>query len=147
GSVFFRGNDRSPAESVSEVVKAAASILAEVTPDIFERFGEAAVRTADAKKGTESLLVAENLRGLPAVFGSLGLLRDEKGNTVFVTEHGPLGEVLARIRQQSDYGHTATGKYLESEFQTEPFGWDFEVVRLFALSLLRAGAVEVTSRG
>jgi hypothetical protein len=147
GSVFFRGNDRSPTEGVTDVVKAAAGILADVTPEIFDRFGEAAVRTADAKKGTESLLVAENLRGLPAVFGSLGLVREEKGNTVFVSEHGPLAEVLARIRQQADYGHTATGKYLESEFEEEPFGWDFEVVRLFALSLLRAGVVEVTSRG
>ena len=147
GSVFFRGNDRSPAEGAIDVTKAAAGILAEVTPEIFERFGEAAVRTADAKKGTESLLVAENLRGLPAVFGSLGLLREEKGNSVFVTEHGPLGEVLARIRQQADYGLTATGKFVESEFEKEPFGWDFEVVRLFALSLLRAGAVDVTSRG
>src|SRR5690606_19828537 len=29
----------------------------------------------------------------------------------------------------------------------EPFGWDFEVVRLLVLSLLRAGKIEATSRG
>jgi hypothetical protein len=147
GSVFFRGNDRSPAEGTTDIVKAATTILATVTPEIFERFKEAPARTADAKKGTDALLVAANLRGLPAVFGALGLLRDEKGNTVFATEHGPLAEVLGRITERADYGHTANGRWLETEFEKEPFGWDFEVVRLLALCLLRAGTVEATSRG
>ena len=35
-----------------------------------------------------------NVLGLPAVFATLGLLRDEKGNNVIDAEHGPLGEVL-----------------------------------------------------
>src|SRR5205814_4561989 len=29
----------------------------------------------------------------------------------------------------------------------EPFGWDFEAVRLFVLCLLRAGKIEATSKG
>ncbi len=33
------------------------------------------------------------------------------------------------------------------EFAKEPFGWDFEVVRLLVLSLLRAGKIEATSKG
>ena len=33
------------------------------------------------------------------------------------------------------------------EFAKEPFGWEFEVVRLLVLSLLRAGAIEGTSKG
>ena len=147
GSVFFRGNDRSPAEGSSDVAKAASAILADVTPEIFDRFKEAAAKTADAKKGTEALLVADSLRGLPAVFATLGLLRDEKGSNVIDAEHGPLGEVLARIRQLASYGQTATGKYLENEFAKEPFGWDFEVVRLLALCLLRGGAIVATGRG
>ena len=46
-------------------------------------------RTTDVKKGTDALFTAENLQGLPAVFGGLGLLRDEKGKTVFRIESGP----------------------------------------------------------
>ena len=147
GSIFFRGNDRTPAEGAVDVAKSASGVLAGVTPEIFDRFSEAAVRTADAKKGMDALLVSENLKGLPSVFAQLGLLRDEKGNNVFITDRGPLGEVLGRIRQQSGYGLTATGRFLESEFEKEPCGWDFEVVRLLTLSLLRAGVVEATSRG
>jgi hypothetical protein len=147
GTVFFRGGDRSPAEGVTDVAKAAAAILAVVTPDIFDRYKEAAAKTADAKKGTDALLIAANLRGLPAVFGSLGLIREEKGNVVVDHEHGPLAEVLGRIRQLAAYGNTVTGKYLESEFAKEPFGWDFEVVRLLTACLLRAGTIDTTSRG
>ena len=48
--------------------------------------------------------------------------------------------MLARIRERSDYGQTANGRWLETEFEKEPFGWDFEVVRLLTLGLLRGGA-------
>src|SRR5262249_11534598 len=41
----------------------------------------------------------------------------------------------------------AHGRWLADEFAKEPFGWDFEVVRLFVLSLLRAGKIDVTSKG
>ena len=81
------------------------------------------------------------------MFGSLGLLRDEKGKTVFRTESGPLKEVLDRIEERANYGDTASGRYLTDEFAKEPFGWDFEVVRLLVLSLLRAGKIEATSKG
>ena len=85
--------------------------------------------------------------GSPTVFGTLGLLRDEKGKTVFEVEKGPLREVLARIQERSDYGQTANGRLLVDEFAKEPFGWDFEVVRLLTLCLLRAGSIEATSKG
>jgi hypothetical protein len=147
GSVFFRGNDRSPGQEAADVAKSAAAILADVTPEIFARFDEAAARTNDAKKGTEALLGAENLQGLPAVFTALGLVRGEKGKTVFEVERGPLKEVLARIKQRSDYGETANGRFLVDEFAKEPFGWDFDVVRLLTLCLLRAGSIEATSKG
>ncbi|WP_305037481.1 hypothetical protein, partial [Anaeromyxobacter sp. SG26] len=78
---------------------------------------------------------------------SIGLLRDEKGKTVFRTEGGPLKEVLDRVEERANYGDTASGRYLTDEFANEPFGWDFEVVRLLVLSLLRAGKIEATSKG
>jgi hypothetical protein len=147
GSVSFRGNDRSPDDQASEMGKGVAEILGKVLPEVFDRFKEAAARPADLRKGVDALFTAENLHGLPSVFTSLGLLRDEKGKTVFRVESGPLAEVLARIEERANYGDTASGRFLSDEFAKEPFGWDFEAVRLFVLSLLRAGKIQVTSKG
>ena len=131
----------------STSARRAAEILGQVLPEVFDRFKEAAAKVTDVKKGTDALFTAENLQGLPPVFGSLGLLRDEKGKTVFRVESGPLTEVLDRIEERANYGDTASGRYLADEFAKEPFGWDFEVVRLLVLSLLRAGKIEATSKG
>ena len=147
GSVYFRGNDRSPGDRAVDVGKSASEILGNVLPEVFDRFKEAAAKLADMKKGADALFTAENLQGLPSVFGSLGLLRDEKGKTVFRVESGPLKEVLDRIDERANYGDTATGRFLADEFAKEPFGWDFEAVRLLVLSLLRAGRIEATSKG
>lgn len=147
GRIYFRGNDRSPGDRAVDVGKAAAEVMGQVLPEVFDRFKEAAAKATDVKKGTDALFTAENLRGLPAVFGSLGLLRDEKSKTVFRVESGPLKEVLDRIDERANYGDTASGRYLTDEFAKEPFGWDFEVVRLLVLSLLRAGKIEATSKG
>lgn len=147
GRIYFRGNDRSPTDRAVDVGKTAAEVLGQVLPEVFDRFKEAAAKATDVKKGTDALFTAENLQGLPSVFGSIGLLRDEKGKTVFRTESGPLKEVLDRIDERANYGDTASGRYLTDEFAKEPFGWDFEVVRLLVLSLLRAGKIEATSKG
>jgi|CXWL01.1.fsa_nt_gi hypothetical protein len=147
GSVYFRGNDRSPGDGAVDVGKSAAEILGLVLPEIFERFKEAAAKAAEVKKGIEALFTADNLQGLPGVFSSLGLLRDEKNKPVFRTESGPLKEVLDRIAERANYGDTASGRFLAEELGKEPFGWDFDVVRLLVLSLLRAGRIDVTSKG
>jgi hypothetical protein len=54
---------------------------------------------------------------------------------------------MSRIEERANYGETASGRYLADEFAKEPFGWDFEAVRLLALSLLRSGKIEATSKG
>ena len=147
GRIYFQGKDRSPTDRAVDVGKTAAEVLSQVLPEVFDRFKEAAAKATDVKKGTDALFTAENLQGLPSVFGSIGLLRDEKGKTVFRTESGALKEVLDRIDERANYGDTASGRYLTDEFAKEPFGWDFEVVRLLVLSLLRAGKIEATSKG
>ena len=136
-----------PATRRSTSARPPAEILGQVLPEVFDRFKEAAAKANDVKKGSDALFTAENLQGLPAVFGKLGLLRDEKGKAVFRVETGPLKEILDRIEERANYGDTASGRYLTDEFAKEPFGWDFEVVRLLVLSLLRAGKVEATSKG
>lgn len=147
GNVYFRGNDRSPGDRAVDVGKSAAEVLAGVLPEIFDRFKEAAAKSSDVKKGVDALFTADNLQGLPPVFSSLNLLRDEKGKAVFRIESGPLKEMLDRINERANYGDTASGRFLSDEFSKEPFGWDFEAIRLLVLSLLRAGKVEATSKG
>jgi hypothetical protein len=147
GSVSFRGNDRSPDDRAVDMGKSASDILSDVLPEVFDRFKEAAGRLTDVKKGVEALFTAENLQGLPSVFGSLGLLRDERGKTVFRIESGPLAEVFSRIEERANYGDTASGRFLSDELAKEPFGWDFEAVRLLVLSLLRSGKIQATSKG
>ena len=114
---------------------------------MFERYGEAAARSADVKKGTEALFTAENLNGLPPVFANLSLLGSEKGKPVFRVDGGPLREVVDRIEERANYGDTASGKYLADELAKEPFGWDFDVVQLLTLALVRGGKVEATAKG
>jgi hypothetical protein len=147
GRVYFRGNDRSPGDNAVDVGKAAASILGQVLPEVFDRFKEAAAKGPETKKGLDALYTAESLQGLPSVFTELGLLRDERGKPVFRIESGPLKEVLDRIEERANYGETPSGRYLADELAKEPFGWDFDVVRLLVLSLLRAGRIEAISKG
>lgn len=145
GSVLFRGNDRSPGSSVTDVGKAAAEALSTVLPEVFDRYSEAAARVA--KKDLEVLMKTENLLGLTPVFTELKLVGDEAGKPVLKTDSGPLAEVLARIEDRTSYGEKPTGRYLAEEFAKEPFGWDFDAVRLFVVALIRAGKIQATSKG
>ena len=145
GTVFFRGNDRSPDDTAVDVGKTTERVLAEALPEVFSRFEEAAARV---KKGDlDSVLTTENLRGLTSVFTELKLLRDQGGQTIFDADTGPLAEILHRIEDRASYGETATGRSLTDDFAKEPFGWDFDVVRLFIASLMRAGKIEAVSQG
>ena len=145
GSVFFRGNDRSPEEGASEVTRAAGKVLAQALPEVFDRFEEAAARVG--KQDLDALLTTENLRGLTPVFTDLRLIRDQGGKPVFDVDQGALAEVLARIENRTSYGETATGRWLADEFAKEPFGWELDVLRLLVIALLRAGRIEATSKG
>lgn len=145
GTAHFKGNDRSPGGGSTDVAKAASSILAQVLPDVFTRFDEGAVKSSDAKRGLDELLKAADLQGLPAVFGSLGLLGSQDGKVVIDTDCAPLRELFGQIEHDSEQGNKATGRSLVESFGREPYGWDFEVVRLMVASLLAADKVQIRS--
>ncbi|MFB1490567.1 MULTISPECIES: BREX system P-loop protein BrxC [unclassified Thiocapsa] len=145
GTIFFRGNDRSPDEGAGDVSRSAAKVLSQALPEVFDRFEEAAARVA--KADLDALLTTENLRGLTPVYTDLGLVRDQGGKPTFNVETGVLAEVLARIENRTSYGETASGRWLTDEFAKEPFGWEFDTVRLLVIALLRAGKIEATSKG
>lgn len=144
GSVYFRGNDRSPA-GASSIDSAVKVLLGQALPEVYHRFDEAAARV-DAKD-LQALMGADSLKGLTPVFTKLGLLKEEGGKARFDAERPPLADVLARIKAAADYGNTITGKILEEQFRKEPFGWEFDMVKLLVLCLLRAGLIEVQSAG
>jgi hypothetical protein len=144
GHIWFRGNDRSPDGGQPEVAKAAAHALGRALPEVYERFGESAAKVA--KKDLDTLLTTENLRGLTPLFVQLKLVREQDGQVVFETDQGPLAEVFHKIKNRTSYGETATGRWLADELNREPFGWDFDVVRLLVIALLRAGKIEATSQ-
>lgn len=145
GSVFYHGNDRSPTDQDNEVGAFAAKLLKGAVPEVFHRFREAAHKVTDSD--LQSVMTAQNLNGLPPVFSSLKLLEDKNGHTMFKLDSGPLCEVFATIQNRSSYGEPANGKYLAEKFAEEPFGWDFEAVRLFAACLLRSGKIEMVTKG
>jgi hypothetical protein len=146
GSAYFRGNDRSPDDRAVDVPKATTAMLGQVLPDVYTRFGEAAAKSAEVKRGLDALLTAIDLQGLPSVFTSLALLRDEGGKTVFDTDATSLREVLQEIERGAAEGTKATGKSLTEHFGRPEFGWDFEVVRLLVAVLLRAGVIQMTHK-
>jgi hypothetical protein len=144
GTVFFRGNDRSP-EGGSAIDTTVKSLLAQALPEVFHRFREAAYKVEP--KDLQTLLSADSLQGLTPLFSRLHLIKEDGGQTMFATDQAPLSEVLIRIKNRTDYGESATGRYLEDVFHKEPFGWDFDMVKILVLSLLRAGKIEATSGG
>jgi hypothetical protein len=146
GSAYFRGNDRSPDDRATDLIKAMTTMLAQVLPDVYTRFGEAAAKSPEVKRGLDALLTSTDLQGLPSVFTELALLRDEGGKTVFDTDVTPLREVLQEIERAAAEGTKATGKGLTEQFGRPEFGWDFEVVRLLVAALLRAGAIQMTHK-
>lgn len=145
GTIYFRGKDRSPDESATDLGRTASGLLGEALPEVFDQFHMAAARVQ--KKDFDTLVTSENLHGLTNVFSTLNLIKDEHGKPVFEADSGPLQEILARIDNHYSYGKAATGKVLSDEFGKEPYGWEFDSVRLFVLCLLRAGKIDATSKG
>jgi len=133
------------AETATDVGRTASLMLSQALPRVFDRFGEAAVRVK--KSDLEALMTTEKLLGLPPIFSSLNLVCDQGGKPVFDVDRGPLAEVMSLIENRTGYGENASGRYLTDSFAKEPFGWEFDGVRLFIVSLLRAGKIEATSKG
>jgi hypothetical protein len=66
GKVFFRGNDRSPSGTVSEVGKSVSAVLEQVLPDVYNRFPEASAKKTDVTKGIAAAAGDEEAKALIA---------------------------------------------------------------------------------
>ena len=137
GSVFFRGSDRSPDENDRTVVKAAEAVMSDALPEVFDRFHMGAARVA--RSDLVALVENADLRGLPAVFTTLKLLRIEGAHLCWSPTPARCSRCSPGSPTRTTTASRPQGKALDAEYGKSPYGWDFDVVKLFALCLLRAG--------
>ena len=87
---------------------------------------------------------------MPKLHPPFFLMRGDHVRELLARRHwgqGALAEGLGVIENRASYGENASGRYLTGKFGAEPFGWDFDVVRLLVVCLVRAGKVETTCKG
>jgi len=149
GNCYFRGIERaihSLGHTVSDGVR---GIMEMAVPQIFSKFELGAVEV----KGSESeeILKATNLSGLPAVFydgtEALHLIVQQGGRYVVNASAPTAKEVLDYVSARHAYGEKVTGKLLETQFRSAPYGWELELVMIVVASLFRGAAVEVLTQG
>ena len=63
GAAFFRGNARDPDNAASGAGQAAATLLSQALPEVYDRFADGAANVTN--KDLDALLATDNLRGLP----------------------------------------------------------------------------------
>ncbi|TDW98259.1 BREX system P-loop protein BrxC [Kribbella sp. VKM Ac-2566] len=144
GVIVFRGN-RQPLDG-QDLRPALAKSMAERVSEIYTRLSEfaAPVSRTDAL----SILRSDDLAGLPDRLGpdGLGVLKLE-ADGYKIDEDGPVADFVRIANERADYGHEATGKYLESRFQGPPYGAEVDVVLILAAAAVRAGLLSVTHGG
>ena len=145
GAVYFRGNDRSPDELATDLTEHRQRLVGFHPAHCLQPFWRRCGPGADQRPGGRAH--GRQSEWAHAAFTNSISCATEGGRVVFATESGPLAEVAARIANRHQYGESASGRYLTDEFGKEPFGWEFDTVRLLTACLLRAGKVEMTSKG
>jgi len=149
GQLLFRGvaEDASAhGDTAPEIVK---SVLDRHILDFFEKL-ELGARPI-APDDPERILTSSNLNGLPAIFyegeHGLGLVTKQADKYVANAAAEVAKEVINHVKQRSDYGEKVTGKSIETHFRGFGYGRERDILRLVLATLLRAGAIEVTSQG
>ena len=100
-------------------------------PEVFDRFKEAAAK-ADRRRRRASTpcsprRTSRACRRCSAASASCATRRARPSSAPRAAR---CRRCSTRIEERANYGETASGRYLADEFAKEPFGWDFEVVRL-----------------
>lgn len=149
GTLFFRGVAQPAALLGSTAEEVLHRFLDQVVPRLYHKFDLAAIPV----KGDEALRLVEaaDFRGLPATVyegsGGLGLISVQGGKYAPNPDAPAAREVLSYIQQQHAQGQAVTGRALELQFGSRPYGWEVETVMLVAAALFRAGTVELTVKG
>ncbi len=141
GSFVFRGQATAVAALDTRLLEAAKKLLADVSEQVFDRYGEAPVRA-----GTE---IAEKFLKVanPAAIGSsldpLGLVQTVAGRASFKTDH----KALISLRDTLDKHGTLDGKRLLEHFSKDPFGWSPDTTRYLVAAMLMSGEIKLKVSG
>lgn len=151
GTGMFRGVARdssSLGKSLSEIVR---KLLDQIVPDLYPKL-EMGSRPL---KGDEPdvFLKAADLSALPQVFyvGDRGLGLVTKEGAKYAPN--PSADIAKEVRDylvgQTEYGNleACLGKALERQFNSTPYGWERDMLRLVLSILFRAGVIEVSFGG
>jgi len=151
GTGMFRGVARdasSLGKNLGEIMK---KLLDQVIPDLYPKLemGSRPMRGDEP----EIFLKAVDLKALPQVFyvgdRGLGLVTKEGSKYVPNQNADAAKEVRDYLASQHEYGNreACLGKALENRFNSSPYGWERDVLRLILAVLFRAGVIEVSFSG
>ncbi len=145
GQVVFRGRvEDAPSGALAAAAK---RVVEERLLEIYGRLDEFAVNLS---KNDVLTVLRGDLDGLPDALSDrgIGLVRLTHKGHEFVTDTGPLADLVQTVRDQADnYGRLVTGALLERELGSPPRGAPLDVVRALTAAAMRAGLLEVTHQG
>lgn len=141
GSFIFRGQTTAVSNLDSDVVEACKKYLADVAPQVFDRYSEAPVRVETSL--AEQFLRVGDLRAVTSKNDPLGLVQMNGGTPTIQTDH----KALISIRDYLERNGTVEGKRLLDYFSSAPFGWSQDTVRYLVAVLFVAGEIKLKVSG
>jgi hypothetical protein len=144
GSIVFRGNQERL--EGRDLRPALAKSMAGHVSQIYTRLADFAAPVS--RNDAVGILRSDDLAGLPDRLGpdGLGVLKLE-ADGYKIDEDGPVADFVRIAKERADYGHEATGKYLETRFHQPPYGAEVDVVLILGAAAVRAGLLSVTHGG
>ena len=151
GTGMFQGVARdasSLGKSLGDIMR---NFLEQIVPDLYPKLemGSRSLRGDEP----ETFLKAADLKALPQVFyageNGLGLVTKEGTTQVPNPNADVAKEVHDYLVSQHEYGNreACLGKALEKRFNSTPYGWERDMLRLILAVLFRAGVIEVSFGG
>jgi hypothetical protein len=141
GSFIFRGQTTAVDSINHDVVEAAKKHLGDVAVQVFDRYGETAVRADTAL--AEKFLRAGNLKAVSSSIDPLGLVQVSGGTPHIKTDH----KAIVSIRDYIDRHGTVEGKRMIDFFTDAPFGWSQDTLRYLIAAMLVAGEIKLKVSG
>ncbi|MCB0535636.1 MAG: hypothetical protein KDD14_25755, partial [Saprospiraceae bacterium] len=149
GCSVFRGVEKDANLHGPKLADIQRSMLSTYIPQIYEKL-EMGARNLSGNE-VEAVFNETRLNRLTPVFydGDEGLQLITKQVDRYVPNtNAPVAkEIMEYINNQNDYGNTVTGKTLETHFNSPPYGWERDVLRLVLAVIFRAGHLEMISQG
>ncbi len=140
GCLYFSGEERQldGKKDIRAVIK---DVFQTVGPNLYNRY-DAADKDFDVKS------VDKYLQPTQTKLDSISPHLDLFDSTGQLITHGPLVEgILDELKDREDDGRSLEGEEITSHFESIPFGWPNDLIRVVCAALLRGGAIVLNSDG